>query len=333
MAASLVGAVFFYAEPSAFDAGNVSSDKSYGLTKSETQLKSRLDSLDSKNAQTRTDLEQLSERIEGVQSTLEGVNSQYIGSNAKINQMETELQKINEDLQKLNENLKANEADNKQIKQALKELSELITSYYNKELEDDNGSSSNGVSVGAVALNGNAISNTASVGVLNSNVGANSTNATTAKNSQNSTNLATNSQNLDKNATTSANAKTTNAWKKKDNAEILKLAINQTNAKKPDFTAAKEKFEHLIAAKYKPARSHFYLGEIEYKQQNYAGAIVFYQKSVAIYSQSTDYMPKLLYHTGISFDKVGDTKRANGFYNALKEQYPDTPEAKASPSR
>ena len=45
------------------------------------------------------------------------------------------------------------------------------------------------------------------------------------------------------------------------------------------------------------------------------------------------YMPKLLYHTAISFDKIGDTKNANKFYNALRQAYPDSKEAKASPVR
>ncbi len=58
-----------------------------------------------------------------------------------------------------------------------------------------------------------------------------------------------------------------------------------------------------------------------------------YQKSQAPNSKDTDYMAKLLYHTAISFDKVGDTARANGFYQALKAQYPQSAEAKAAPNR
>ncbi len=122
------------------------------------------------------------------------------------------------------------------------------------------------------------------------------------------------------------------AWKKQESITILNAALKEFE-KMETLASAKEKFEFLITRRYKPARSNFYLGEIEYKQQNYAGAIVYYQKSVALYSKDTDYMPKLLYHTGISFDKVGDTARANGFYKALKAQYPKSPEAKAAPNR
>ena len=122
------------------------------------------------------------------------------------------------------------------------------------------------------------------------------------------------------------------AWKKQESITILQTALKEFE-KMETLANAKEKFEFLITRRYKPARSNFYLGEIEYKQQNYAGAIVYYQKSVALYSKDTDYMPKLLYHTGISFDKVGDTARANGFYRALKAQYPQSAEAKAAPNR
>lgn len=120
------------------------------------------------------------------------------------------------------------------------------------------------------------------------------------------------------------------SWKKLQSNDILKQAIDETN--KNQFDDAKEKFEYLISIHYKPARSTFWLGEIQYKQQDYAGALGFYKKSSAI-STKGDYVPKLLYHTAISLDKVGDTKSANKFYKALKTAYPDSPEAKASPDR
>ena len=44
-------------------------------------------------------------------------------------------------------------------------------------------------------------------------------------------------------------------------------------------------------------------------------------------------MPRLLYHTAISLDKVGQPSEANKFYSALKKAYPDSPEAKAAPER
>ncbi len=141
--------------------------------------------------------------------------------------------------------------------------------------------------------------------------------------------------NLDENVTDKNETKLVKkdeSWKKKNADEILKLALVEFKSK-DKLELAKEKFQFLVNKKFKPARSHFYLGEIEYKQQNYASAIVSYQKSVSLYSKKIDYMPTLLYHTAISFDKVGDTKRANGFYKALKADYPESAEAKAAPNR
>ncbi len=121
------------------------------------------------------------------------------------------------------------------------------------------------------------------------------------------------------------------SWKKKDNNDILDLALKEFKNKNT-LEQAKVKFQHLLSQNYKPARSNFYLGEIEYKQKRYANAIDYYKKSTSLYSKA-DYMPTLLYHTAISLDKVGDTKSANAFYKALKTNYPKSKEAKAAPNR
>lgn len=99
-----------------------------------------------------------------------------------------------------------------------------------------------------------------------------------------------------------------------------------------NYEQAKPRFEYLISKNYKPAKSYFFVGEIEYFTKNYANAITNYEKSVNLFDQA-DYMPKLLYHTAISFDKLGQTQNANKFYLVLKSNYPNSPEAKAAPNR
>ena len=113
-------------------------------------------------------------------------------------------------------------------------------------------------------------------------------------------------------------------------AELLEMADKAYKSK--EYLKASEYFASLIKKNYKPAYSNFMLGEIEYFNKNYKNAIPYYDKSVAI-SQKGNYMPKLLYHTAISFDKIGDTNSANKFYKALKQAYPDSPEAKIAPDR
>jgi TolA-binding protein len=40
------------------------------------------------------------------------------------------------------------------------------------------------------------------------------------------------------------------------------------------------------------------------------------------------YLPKLLLHSAISFDKLGDNENAQNFYYTLIDVYPNTKEAK-----
>lgn len=95
---------------------------------------------------------------------------------------------------------------------------------------------------------------------------------------------------------------------------------------------AKKYFEKSSQKNYKRAFSNFMLGEISYKQKDWENAIAYYKISVKTYDKAS-YMPKLLYHTAISFDKIGKQSDANGFYKALKANYPNSKEAKASPNR
>lgn len=277
---ALLGATLSYAEVSAFNAGNVVSSSAYGLTQNEKLLKEKLDTLNGNFLQVNSSLDSTNERVEGLQSTLEGINSQYSETNTRLNEFEQNLNTLNEEFKKINAQLRATRNENKQIKQALSELTQLISASIGKDIMEQN---------------------------------------------------ATTPSFKDSN-TTAVAKKDEPAWKRKESIEILNSALKEFE-KKESLDSAKEKFEFLITRRYKPARANFYLGEIEYKQQNYSGAIVLYQKSVALYSKDTDYMAKLLYHTAISFDKVGDTARANGFYQALKAQYPQSAEAKAAPNR
>lgn len=277
---ALLGATLSYAEVSAFNAGNVVSSSAYGLTQNEKLLKEKLDTLNGNFLQVNSSLDSTNERVEGLQSTLEGINSQYSETNTRLNEFEQNLNTLNEEFKKINAQLRATRNENKQIKQALSELTQLISASIGKDIMEQNAT------------------------------------APSFKDSN----------------TTAVAKKDEPAWKRKESIEILNIALKEFE-KKESLDSAKEKFEFLITRRYKPARANFYLGEIEYKQQNYSGAIVLYQKSVALYSKDTDYMAKLLYHTAISFDKVGDTARANGFYQALKAQYPQSAEAKAAPNR
>jgi TolA-binding protein len=133
-----------------------------------------------------------------------------------------------------------------------------------------------------------------------------------------------------KKSTTTTVAVNNSAFSSITSEDLMKEGERLFEAK--EYDKAKPYFQELATRSHKPARSSFVLGEIAYFNENWNEAIVQYKKSAELYDKAA-YMPKLLYHTAISFDKIKDTASANQFYKLLKTAYADTPEAKASPNR
>jgi TolA-binding protein len=96
--------------------------------------------------------------------------------------------------------------------------------------------------------------------------------------------------------------------------------------KKKYYTKAIENYEILIKRNYKPAYSHYMIGEMNYKRKNYANALAYFKKSSTLYSKAS-YMPNLMLHSAISMEKTGNNKQAKVFYKAVVSKYPDTQEA------
>ncbi|HEG0607622.1 TPA: tetratricopeptide repeat protein [Campylobacter coli] len=308
---ALIGATLLYAESSAFGAGDLTSDSPYGLTSGEKLLKEKLDALSNNDAQVNSRISEIEQRVEGLQSTLEGINSQYAKSNSRLTQLETNFEAMENNLSTELQNLKAyveesrkiQDTNNKQIKKILAELSSLVDS-----------------------INANYVSKD---DLNDFNLSAKNTLVIPTSDDKNATSLKENNASVipvkEKEV-----KQIDDSWKKKKNNEILDLAIKDLNDN--SYENSKTKLNYLISKQYKPARANFWLGEIEYKQKKYNNAIAYYKTSSAL-STKGDYFPKLLYHTAISLDKIGDPKTANGFYKALKTNYPNSPEAKASPNR
>jgi len=97
--------------------------------------------------------------------------------------------------------------------------------------------------------------------------------------------------------------------------------------KKDNFTRAIPILKHLITIKYRPAECNYYLGDIHYYRKDYRKALYYFKISMTLYDKAK-YLPKLLLHSAISFDKLNDTENAQNFYNTLVDIYPDTNEAK-----
>lgn len=129
---------FLNAEQSVFDAGNINNNSAYGLTQNEQIIKKRLDDLQNHYMQNSSNLNNINERLEGLQSTLEGINSQYSKSNSRLNTLEDREANLSKELYNLRayvrESRKIQEENNKEIKKTLEELSKILSANVNLDL-------------------------------------------------------------------------------------------------------------------------------------------------------------------------------------------------------
>ena len=87
---------------------------------------------------------------------------------------------------------------------------------------------------------------------------------------------------------------------------------------------AKKYFLYSLNKKYLPATSSYYLGEIAFKQKRYKEALAYYKKSITIYPKKTSFTDSLLYHTAISFLKIGDKESAKLTFQKLINDFPNS---------
>ena len=106
---------------------------------------------------------------------------------------------------------------------------------------------------------------------------------------------------------------------------IFKKAKNYFDSK--NYEQAKIYFKESIRKKHLPATSSFYLGEISFINKDYPSAINYYKKSISLYSKTASFTPTLLFHTYLSFKKLGDNKNAKKFKKILLSKYPKSKEA------
>lgn len=118
--------------------------------------------------------------------------------------------------------------------------------------------------------------------------------------------------------------------KKISNGDLATNAKNHYNDKK--YAQSLEEYKELVNRKYKPAHSHYMIGQIYYAQNDYGKAIAHYKESASLY-KTASYMPILMYRTAVSMEKTGDQKHAKSFYSAVIAKYPGSTEAVQSQER
>jgi TolA-binding protein len=99
--------------------------------------------------------------------------------------------------------------------------------------------------------------------------------------------------------------------------------------RKKRYSDAKKRFDILALRGYKKAATHFYLGEIAYRTAQYTRAVDQYKRSAEL-NENTEYMDRLLLHTGLSLEKGGDRDQAKRFFQAIVDGYPGKASAKVA---
>ena len=302
------------AEVSVFGAGDLNSPNPYGLTKTEKHIlknKQELGSMDTKVKSVKSTIESMYERMDGLESIYEGdsqkLNSTVIKLNKllldfEINQNETtssseeilKLKEVSKQILTMQEDIsKENKENLKNLKNALSKLTKTINSINKTYISDRE-----------FKKNMKQFITRSEFESLKKSL------------------------DIKSNYKNKASTKSKKAIKSKLTADDKKSMLVKAKSffEKDYFTKAIPIFENLILQEYKPAESNFYLGEIWYYRKKYDKAIVYFKQSAMLYDKAS-WMPKLLLHSAISFEKTGDLQNAANFYDTLVNLYPDSNEA------
>ena len=280
------------AEPSAFGAGDLSSDSPYGLTSEEKiilETKKNLHKVSVKSNNQANELDSLRERIDGLQSIIESLSRKAHNNKITIKKELEENRKKSQSSSeyeiRLSEVVQANEIAIKQQKVVLTEMSLLIDTINSQYVSKEE---------------------------FNSLI----------KDVNKFKDLIT--QELKERNTSNVKPKTVSSLASKSTGEIA--TESAAYFKKKYYTKAIEGYEYLIEKNYKPAHAHYMIGEMNFKRRKYPIAISYFKKSAALYSKA-DYMANLMLHTAISMYKTGDKSHAKAFFKAVVSKYPESVEA------
>ncbi len=302
-------------EVSVFGAGNLNSDNPYGLNSSEKHIlknQKKISNLSSKVNDINFLIDSMKKRLEGLESIYEGDSSKLNTTVLKVNELvkkvdiSSELSSKNsretEEIKSVSEQLiDMKTKTDKEMKQSIRTLKKALS----KISKLVNKINSEYISSNELKRNMKQFITRAEFNALKNSLGIKTNQEPSAKNKQ---------------VTKKAKKLT-----RKEKAQLLKKA--KIDFSKKHFKYAIPKFEKLIEENYKPAESNFYLGEMWYVRKKYDLAISHFKKSAILYDKAA-YMPTLLLHSAISFEKIDDNENARNFYSTLVDIYPNSKEAK-----
>lgn len=308
-------------EVSVYESNGSEGNGSYGLNSSEKHIlknQASINSLTSKVGDINSLLDSIKNRLEGLESTYEGDSAKLNSTSRKVDEL---MQKVGTSSylgsNNTNSSSSAPVGGDAQLaetvnglKAALTKLSTLV-----------NKINSEYVSSTELEKNMQQFITREEFEALKKAMGV--------KTSQVSpkTKLDANSSGVDTIAAESTEVPSKKLTTPEDKANLLKEAKSDFDSKKYDSSTPK--YEKLLEANYKPAEVNFYLAQNWYMRKKYDSAISYYKKS-AMLNDKAAYMPTLLLHSAISFEKTKDKDNAKSFYSTLIELYPSSNEAKTA---
>ncbi len=237
----------YCAEPSAFGAGDLSSDNPYGLTPDEKAIletKKKLKKVDLSTKTHASQLDSLRERIDGLQDIIEALSRKSHNNKIALKELQDKDQ-----------------ADSNSSDEYQKRLSELVQQ-----------NSQNVQTLQAQTLEISKL-----IDQINQNyVSKKEFNDLVADINQFKT--------LVSKELKSGTSKT-KASKKTTSADLYNSAKKHFDKKY--YSKAIEEYSELIERNYKPAYAHYMIGEMYFQRKNYGKAISYFKKSSALYSKAS----------------------------------------------
>ena len=285
-----INLLLFSKEVSVFSAGDLESSNPYGLTSSEKVIlknKNNLTKFDRKIDDTRSNIEQIRERIDGIESVIDG-------DSVKLNSTSKELKHLSTQYNAAQVNFREFEALEKQnISSLTDDIDKLKVDVSN--LHETLQKLIEQISKDYVS-----------------------------KQQFDELVIFINKQFTKQNKKVTKTASVKKIKYNKSKKELIEEG--RVLFKKDYFSKAIPLFKYLIKEKYRPAESSFYLGEIWFYRKKYKDAIHYFKNSMMLYDKAK-YIPQLLLHSAVSFEKTNDLDNAANFYGTLIDVYPNTQQA------
>ena len=304
-------------EVSVFDAGNLNANSPYGLNSSEKHIlknQTNINSLSSKVGDMNSLIEAINRRLEGLESTYEGDSAKLNSTSRKVDELAQRIG-ASSDLGSNSNAPVSSQGNDAQLVETVNGLKAALT----KLTTVVNKINTEYVSSKELEKNMQQFITREEFEALKKAVGIKTPQVAPT------TKLDANTASIDTSSTSEVSTKKLTT--SEDKLNLMKEAKQDFDSK--NYNASTPKYEKLLEANYKPAEVNFYLAQNWYMRKKYDLAISHYKKS-AILNDKAAYMPTLLLHSAISFEKTKDKDNAKSFYSTLVDLYLSSNEAKVA---